>query len=55
MSTSSRSTQDEQMKESLKVPRYTDADKAKTFEVLPDSRTSKSSSRPTEVLQDETD
>ena len=33
------------------------ADTAKTFEVLPDSRTTKSSSftSPTEVLQDETD
>ena len=36
---------------------YTVADTAKTFEVLPDSRTSKSPSftSPTEVLQDETD
>ena len=33
------------------------SDTAKTFEVLPDSRTTKSSSftSPTEVLQDETD
>ena len=33
------------------------SDTVKTFEVLPDSRTSKSSSftSPTEVLQDETD
>ena len=39
------------------MPKTISSDTAKTFEVLPDSRTSKSSpfTSPTEVLQDETD
>ena len=51
------------MKENMKNWKHTGyamttpSDTAKTFEVLPDSKTSKSSSftSPTEVLQDETD